>query len=337
MTAETQRVEQLEAVAPGVIEQAIFTEARPRVLKGLVDHWPAVKAARHGDASLLGYLRSFSRDKDILAFRGAPEQGGRFFYNQDLSGFNFDRISTSLGKLLLQLEAADKVESAEHIYVGSTSIDEYFPGFRQQNDVDLGERRPAVSIWLGSRSRIAAHFDSPDNIACVVSGRRRFTLFPPEQLANLYVGPLDFTPAGQAISLVDFANPDFVRYPRFREALASARVADLEPGDALYVPSMWWHHVEATGSLNTLVNYWWNAGEGVTGNPLNALIHALLSIRGLPADQREAWRGLFNYYVFGDGESDFSHIPQRSLGVLGKMDAGTLRQLRKMLRDRLAG
>ena len=35
-------------------------------------------------------------------------------------------------------------------------------------------------------------------------------------------------------------------------------VADLEPGDAIYIPALWWHAVQATGELNVLVNYWWN-------------------------------------------------------------------------------
>src|SRR5206468_367295 len=82
---------------------------------------------------------------------------------------------------------------------------------------------------------------------------RRFTLFPPEQLQNLYVGPLDFNPAGQAISLVDHAAPDLERFPRYAEALQHAQVAELEAGDAIFIPSMWWHAVEALAPFNALV------------------------------------------------------------------------------------
>lgn len=114
------------------------------------------------------------------------------------------------------------------VYVGSTMIDHWLPGFRQHNDLALSEHNPVVSIWLGNRSRIAAHYDFPTNIACCGAGRRRVTLFPPDQLENLYVGPLDFTPAGQPISLVDFAEPDYERFPKFREALKSAVVVELE-------------------------------------------------------------------------------------------------------------
>jgi len=114
-------------------------------------------------------------------------------------------------------------------------------------------------LWLGNEVVTPAHFDESHNLACVVSGRRRFTLLPPEQVGNLYIGPLDFAPTPTPISLVSFRAPDFARFPRFHDALAAAQVAELEPGDALYIPSLWWHHVESIGLLNTMVNYWWSA------------------------------------------------------------------------------
>ena len=245
--------------------------------------------------------------------------------HDDPAGFDLDT-------LMAQMQSSGE----EHLYLGSTPVETVFPGFRADNDIDMGEARPLVSIWMGGRSRISAHFDAPENIACVVAGKRRFTLFPPEQLANLYVGPLDLTPAGQAISLVDFDNPDFERFPRFRDALDAALVAELEPGDALYLPSMWWHHVQGLESLNVLINYWWTPTRRAHGNPLNALVHALLSIRGLPTAQREAWRGLFEHYVFSD-DADLSHIPEHRRGVLGDIDADMARQLRAMLRSKLGG
>ena len=78
-------------------------------------------------------------------------------------------------------------------------------------------------VWFGNRVTVQTHYDISSNIACVVAGRRRFTLFPPEQLVNLYVGPLEFTLAGQPISMVKLEQPDFERYPRFRQALAAAQ------------------------------------------------------------------------------------------------------------------
>ena len=51
-------------------------------------------------------------------------------------------------------------------------------------------------LWLGNAIKVATHYDQMENIGIVVTGRRRFTLFPPEQVANLYMGPIELTPAG---------------------------------------------------------------------------------------------------------------------------------------------
>ncbi len=176
---------------------------------------------------------------------------------------------------------------------------------------------------------------SPSNIACVVAGHRRVILFPPEQLPNLYVGPLDFTPAGQPISLVDLSAPDYERFPKFREAVKTAQMSVLEPGDAIIVPSMWWHHMEALDAFNVLVNYWWRSSPSYMGPPLSALQHAMLGLRDLPEAQRKQWRELFDFYVFNPEPDNFEHIPEAARGVLNPIDEHTARQIRKMLRDKL--
>ena len=178
--------------------------------------------------------------------------------------------------------------------------------------MNFGAHDPLASIWIGNRTVIPAHYDLPDNLACVAAGRRRFTLFPPEQLRNLYVGPLDFTPAGQAVSLVDLHQPDLARYPRFAEALAQAQSAELEAGDALFIPSMWWHHVEGLTPFNILVNYWWRQSPGWMDTPFNTLLLALLTMRELPPAQRAAWQELFRHYVFDSDSSEAAHIPSCS-------------------------
>jgi hypothetical protein len=106
--------------------------------------------------------------------------------------------------------------------------------------------------------------------------------FPPDQVANLYVGPLDHTMAGQPASMAPLKSPDFDRFPRFREALAAARTAELEPGDAIYIPTLWWHHVEALSAFNVLVNYWWEDPSQFAGGAFEAMIHGIMSVSYLP-------------------------------------------------------
>ena len=321
-------------ISPAEFKALVASSSEPLLIKGLVAEWPAVRCAQNGQDAVDHYIRQFYAGAGVGLFTGEPGISGRFFYDDSLTGFNFERSIEKLDKVLdLIREHADAADPPS-FYVGSTTVDTCLPGFRTENDLDFGDVSPLASIWIGNCSRISAHYDVPDNVACVVAGHRRFTLFPPEQLENLYVGPVDLTPAGQQISLVDFKQPDFERFPRFRQALDQALIADLAPGDALLIPSMWWHHVESFDSLNILVNYWWSRSPEFAGPPVDVLYHALLSLKCLPPEQKKAWQAMFDYYIFGE-EPDIGHIPEQGRGVLGALDETSARKLRALLLKRL--
>ncbi len=317
------------------LSDEILASPAPLVLRGLVAHWPLVRAARASAQAATTYLRRFYRDATVVASHSPPGTGGRIFYNDDLSGFNFTsqkvRFDQVLDALLAHLDAADPPT----LYVGSTTVDTCLPGLRADNDVDLGARDALASIWIGNRTVIPAHYDVPDNLACVAAGRRRFTLFPPEQLKNLYVGPLDLTPAGQPVSLVDFARPDPERFPLFAEALRHAQSAELGPGDALFIPSMWWHHVAGLEPFNILINYWWRQSPAWMDTPANALALALMTVRDLPPAQRAAWRELFRHYVFDSDGGEAAHIPPQARHTLAPLDEDGARMLRAQILRRL--
>ena len=320
---------------PRALPGELLRSDEPLVLRGLVADWPVVAAGRASDAEAARYLLRFYRGEPVRAHVGPPDIGGRFFYNEDLSGFNFRLATERLDNVLTALATHRDDAAPPAIYVGATAVDQWLPGFRAENDLGLGERQPLASVWIGNRSRVSAHQDVTDNIACVVAGRRRFTLFPPSQLANLYVGPLDYTPAGQAISLVDLHAPDLARFPRFEEAWRHALAAELEPGDAIFIPSLWWHHVEALSAFNVLVNFWWRRAPAQLESPMSALMLAILSLRDLPPAQRREWQEIFRHYVFEAGEETAAHIPAAARRVLAPLDEAGARALRAQLLQRL--
>lgn len=334
---------ELDDLVPGRLPAHLLEAAQPVVLRGLVSSWPIVQAARRSDRAAVDYLHGCWRGAPVAIMTGPPEIDGRIFYNDDFTGMNFGRADAPLPALMEELLKLADVERPPCYYVGSTTVDTCLPGFRAANDLDLSPLRAAggpapdalASVWLGNRSRIAPHYDLPDNLACVAAGHRRFTLFPPEQLPNLYVGPIDFTPAGQPVSLVDLKHPDLDRFPRFAEALEHAQVAELGPGDALYIPSMWWHQVEALDPFNVLINYWWRQSPEHLDPPLFALMTALLSMRDLPAPQRQAWRGVFDHYVFNAGPETAAHIPEHARHALAPLTAEGAANLRGHLIQRL--
>jgi hypothetical protein len=326
---------EVSGLGPRDLSDAILGASQPLVLRGLAATWPMVRAGLESDRAGCDYLRRHYQGATVGAMLGGADAGGRFFYNQAMDGFNFQPVHVKLSGVLDEIEAKREMDPAPTIYVGSTTIDTCLPGFRQHNDLDLCGRDALASIWIGNRTRIAAHYDVPDNVAVVAAGRRRFTLFPPEQLRNLYIGPIDFTPAGQSVSLVDFQQPDLERFPRFAEALRHAQSAELGPGDAIFIPSMWWHHIEALSPFNVLVNYWWRQTPDYMDTPSNALMAAFLTIRDLPPAQRQAWQELFRHYIFEADTETAAHIPPHARGVLSPLTADGARALRGQLLKKL--
>ena len=330
------KVKQVTGCSPESIPDDILISNEPIILKGLVENWPIVRAANESAEQAANYLNQYYQGMSVGMGVSDNKNKGRLFYNEDFSGFNFSKQAAQLDEVLTQLLASQDDAKADSLYVGSTHVDKLLPNFRQENDIAaLSQYQPLVSLWLSNQSRIAAHHDMPSNIACCVAGKRRFTLFPPDQLANLYIGPIDHTPAGQAISLIDFHQPDFAKFPKFKTAIKHGLVAELAPGDALYLPSLWWHHVEGLSKFNLLINYWWQTSSSHMGAPMDAMMHALLNIKSLPVEQKKAWFEMFKHYVFNDDPDALSYIPKAQLGLLDSTSDKSSRQIRSMLINKL--
>lgn len=309
-------VEHVYDCRPDNISQDILSSDSPLILKDFAKNWPIVEAGKQSPQHAADYLKSLYNGTQVFTAYGEPDIKGRVFYNDDMTGFNCQGVRADLNQILQRIFAHSGDTSPPTIYVASAEVNSWLPGFAEQNNAGLEQFSPLTNIWIGNQSRIAAHYDFPNNLAICAVGKRRYTLFPPEQVKNLYVGPMELSPGGQDISLVDFANPDFEKYPKFKHALEAAIVAELEPGDALYLPGMWWHHVEGLTPFNVLVTHWWRDSPSFMGRPENALKMAILSLRNLPEAQRKAWKALFDYYIFDQQPEDIEHIPEHVRGML---------------------
>ena len=317
-------------------DEEVRPAGKPVVIRGLGADWPAVLAARRSDEDAVAYLKRFSHSNAVPAIVGEPAIEGRFFYTPDLKGLNFTRGRSPLDPFLDRLLRDRTAEQPFAMAVQSVPLPELLPGFTDENATALLPADVIPRMWLGNAIRVATHYDLMENIGVVMMGRRRFTLFPPDQIANLYMGPLELTPAGTPISLVDPANPDLDRYPRFADALAVAQDAVLEPGDAIYIPFHWWHAVDSLGPVNVFVNYWWNPAPRGMGNPYDALLHALVTIGSLPDEQRAVYRTLFDHLVFHANGDPVAHLPRDVQGVLGTPDLSTMARMRATLLESLS-
>ena len=333
MLGSLKRIASVEGISACNVPSFILESKQPLILKGFIKDWPIVNKGQESETSLQNYLLKHSSGQDLIVGCGTPDIDGRIFYNEVLTALNCKAYKMPLAGLLGQINKHRDDERPPLYYMGTTSADAYFPKLKLENNIRIEGQSPAMNIWMGNQSIIPAHYDVPNNIACNIYGKRRFTLFPPEQLKHLYIGPLDFTPAGQSISLVDFKKPDFIKYPKFKKALEHAQVAELEAGDALFIPSMWWHHVEGLAHFNLLATFWWSSSDHTIDESGNALLYSVMALRNLPEDKKDIWFNLFKHYIFKSSPLD--HIPEHAKGMLNPQDEKALRKFKDYLIKRL--
>lgn len=316
------------------LREEIIARDEPAVLKGFVAAWPSVRAAAQSPEALLDYIRGRDPGQPLRIMVGRPEIKGLYFYRDDLSGLNFDYQEQPLHAALAKILACRNLPQPPAIYTGARAVERYFPQIRVENDLpmlaEMGKSAWSY-VWLGNAVTAATHYDNMEGINCTVIGRKRFTFFPPDQLANLYIGPLELSPGGQPTSMVRVAAPDLERYPRFAEALAAAATAEIGPGDAIFIPSLWWHNVEALEPVNFSLNFWWCEPAEWVAEPFGALVHSLLALRSLPAERRETWRLMFDHYVFQTNGDPVAHLPRERRGMLGHLSEPQVIYLKKQL------
>ena len=329
------KIQEWQDVDRAVFENEIVPASQPAVLRGLLRDWPAVQAGLESQESVVDYFKRYDSGDAVSAMVGPPQIDGRFFYTDDFQGFNFGSENVSISKAFDTLLALAENPQPPAIALQALHVPSVMPSFLEDNTMPLLDGDIAPRVWIGNRLTIAPHFDNNFNIAGVVSGRRRFTVFPPDQVANLYIGPLLRTPGGSPISCVDLRAPDYTKFPKFREALAAGQAALLEPGDAVYIPVLWWHGVESLDPLNILVNYWWNEDVPAHHKPILSLAHAMALMSGLPADQREVWRMFFDHFAFQAHGDPGAHLPSNLPDVMGKLSAADKDRLIAYLADRM--
>ncbi|MES1191820.1 MAG: cupin-like domain-containing protein [Steroidobacter sp.] len=331
MTIAGNSIREWHSVDNKVFNEEIHAAGQPAVLRGLVSAWPATRAGLDSPASLTQYMAKFDSQQPVEVIIGPQAIQGQFFYDEaDLRKVNFVRKSSPLSVVLEQLSNAQNAP-AHSIAVQSLPILSFLPGFELDNTIPLSAVRGAPRMWIGNEVVVRTHLDYYDNVACVIGGKRRVTLFPPEQIANLYIGPIDNTPAGAPVSMVSPEYPDLDRYPLFAKALAASQTAELGPGDAIYIPYAWWHHVQSLEPFNVLVNYWWNDSPYPTNAPFICLMHALTALRTLPPRQRRVWHTFFDHYIFQEAKSAVEHLNPDQRGILGDMTPEIARQIRVYL------
>lgn len=337
MLDQLQRAEEIDGTGLTTMPEELRSGGRPVVIRGAFKAWPFVREAARSDEAAVSYLDGFYNGRPVATVVAPPTEQGRFFYRPDSKDMNFQMSMQVLSNVLKGILQQQKADQPLAIAMQAVPASDCLPGLEADNPNPLVPEGTPARVWIGNTVTVAPHFDVADNLACVCAGRRRFVLFPPDQTQNLYPGPIDVTPANVPISMVDMENPDLARFPRYRAALDAALVADLDPGDAVYIPYMWWHGVQSLGSFNVLMNYWWHRDAVAEQHPHGAVLHLAYTLfRGMPPEHRRAWKALYDHYVFqtGGDPTEALHEGHRYRGR--DVNPDRVARLKDALRDLLA-
>jgi len=328
---------QLDTSSLSEIKESLKGATEPLIIKSLVAHWPLVQKAKTSTLDAIQELIKFDNHTPAYTVVGQPDIKGRFFYDEALEGVNFKKVNAAVTATLEQMLKMPDTQNNHAVSIQAASVSNTLPGFLYEHTMPLLADTVEPTIWISNRSRVAPHYDLSHNIACVVTGRRAFTLFPPSQVANLYIGPALCAPGGVPISLVDVKNPDLARFPKYTKALEHAQTAVLEPGDAIFIPSPWWHAVESLESINVLVNYWWSSHTNAHQfNAKNSLMASMLSIANMDEEERLAWREFFDYFVFKTTTDPAEHLPVDLKDLMTTLTDEQMRQCLEYLQSQLS-
>jgi Cupin-like domain len=330
------QVEEIECAGLDASSVDTVSGGRPAVLRRAFARWPFVRAALQSDEAAVEYLERFYGGRPVGMMVAPPSERGRFFYRPDSKQMNFERSTESLSRILHGLLQQRNAEQPFGVAMQAIPVPEILPGVQEDNPNPFVPEGVPPRLWIGNRVSVSPHFDVADNLACVVAGRRRFILFPPEQTANLYPGPMDVTPSSVPISMVSLDEPDLERFPRYREALDSAYVAELEPGDAIAIPYLWWHGVQSLSPFNVLMNYWWNRDPAAARYPFVPLLRLVYMLyEDMPPEHRNAWRALYDHYVFEEDGDPMEPLSPPHRDDRRKVDPDGATRLRQLIRELL--
>ncbi|MGK0306800.1 MAG: hypothetical protein ACI8UG_002558 [Gammaproteobacteria bacterium] len=326
---------EVSGVNSETFNEQVLEYYEPVVLRGFASDWEIVHLANNSLDAVANYLCKHDSGKTQRLVTTPAAANGRMFYNENLDGMNFSVQQTSLSSSIKQMLRRPEGHGSENHCIQSVSVRDNLPLLEEKFPNHVLKNSTRSFIWIGNQMTVAPHFDEASNIAVVAAGKRRFTFFPPEQIKNLYIGPLDFTPSGQPISLVNLRDPDLKRFPRYEEAYKNAMSVELNPGDAIYIPSPWWHHVESLSKFNVLVNYWWSNAYVSSALPFPMLIHAIQALKNLPQGQVNAWESILEHYLFDRSVDPAAHLPAGTAGILGDLTPQKATHLHKWLVNQL--
>jgi hypothetical protein len=227
---------------------AISSSDQPAIIVDAITDWRACQLWSPE------YLMTVLKGKRVEV---SLSSDGHFNYNiaQDIQN------STAYSLTKMAFEDAAKLiaygSDSQYAYIAQQSMHQ-FPELAP--DICIPEWFPPeliANMWFGRKSVTPLHHDLDENFFAQIYGKKEFTIFPPTDTANVY--PFPITAVRSHMSQVTLDAPDVDKYPRLRQATPLRFT--LNPGELLFLPAFWWHHVRSL-DVSISLNFWWECALG---------------------------------------------------------------------------
>jgi len=203
---------------------------RPVILCGMMEGWQAMTKWTPE------YLKSVCGEEmvEIMAAR----ETNPLYEMQDKKHRRNVRFSEFVDMVVSANESNDYYITARNDFFGRPGTKALlkdmvmFPEYLNNDNPGYG-----VFLWFGPKGTITPLHHDPMNIFMAqVQGRKQIKIIPSNEIDLIYNHY-------SVYSQVDISNPDYDKFPNFRQAT----VIDLElaPGEVLFLPVGWWHYVKA--------------------------------------------------------------------------------------------
>ncbi|QTN25680.1 cupin-like domain-containing protein [Rhizobacter sp. AJA081-3] len=273
--------------ATGLTPAALHSPT-PQLFSGHCAGWPLTRelSARRLDLTKIAYLSELSGRQRIQFTYLPPAMAGDLGCAPN-GRPNVPYLSheATLSDFLQGIASCLRHADGSVAYAQSRPL-RSFPRFAGMLGCDevLGDLPEASRrLWLGSGGHVNnLHFDCFANFLFMIAGYKRVCLFPPDSFVELRPTPPRRGIGGATGSPVKLLRPQTKDMARLRRLARRGMYVVLRPGDALFIPPNWWHHVEGQ-RLNLMVNAWVHAIErptlGSLEDGLQRTIRAMADMR----------------------------------------------------------
>eukprot|EP01132_Coremiostelium_polycephalum_P008281 gene8281-10175_t len=241
-------IDKLYCPSRELIETYII-KSKPFIITGIVNTWSCSEKWRSND-----YLLNKLGDKEI------PVREIGYDVGEWLGRTATIKFSNFWDDWRKNMELPQQLNSPKY-YLASLPINKYFKEIESDYIVPEipREQNKSANLWIGSKGQITPlHHDwstgdpGMDGFHAIISGKKLFKLYDPFTNGK-YIKRKNEWGLFHHAKIVDVENPDYEKFPEFRNAMALDVV--LEQGEMLFIPKLWWHYVK-TLEPSISLNFW---------------------------------------------------------------------------------